>query len=729
LQKAKAALEGAERAVKLQKEALTTAQREAAERHLRTETLRARLSRVETSERDALQLVAQVKAAMACRERLAVAEKSLAELEADKRDLETKLTANAAAKQECDARQKASVPLPIQAALLVGLLGGAIAAALGIGLQVPSGVLAGAIVGSTLFAAGVAAFILRHRKLRGAIQLLRLETDDLAKAREKLLERRNQVLTERGVAQMRVEAARSGRDQAMVMLRDLDVAPDKAGSRLQEVRRELEGIRRELATLEGHQPKHDGFSSADVEAADRAVVRLKEQVLAKTRLLDEARHRCAEARLRCEAANSSAASIDLAGLEQRVNTARMKADGQVAPDPAEAQMRLQRAKQTAAELETTMRVAKGRLSDARSSFEGIADALGQPADQVLAEAEKERKAAEQALEGLEESSSAEEAAAEREFLEAQAAVARLDEGQTMARTKAEAATKARDQARTKREQARATLEALLSSFPNAKLTDAEAALAQARSELESDSGGLITLPESLAAVEALLKQQQAELRRTENELQQARGQLKFVGGTVARDQRDQESQSLDDLKKSAEDLELEYWATKRLLDVLNEEEVKQAAHLGRSLAKPVTDIFAEFTSGRYAQVVLDPGLRFKGVMAKGSERDLASLSVGTRDQLATLVRLALAAHLKSVIVLDDQLAQSDPQRLVWFRDRLRASVGDHNHQIIVITCRPLDYLQPQEMPVPPCDRFETEDGKLAVVDLERVTSSRQTGTA
>jgi len=74
-------------------------------------------------------------------------------------------------------------------------------------------------------------------------------------------------------------------------------------------------------------------------------------------------------------------------------------------------------------------------------------------------------------------------------------------------------------------------------------------------------------------------------------------------------------------------------------------------------------------------------------------------------------------------VLDDQLAQSDPQRLVWFRDRLRASVRDHEHQIIVLTCRPLDYLQPEEMPVPPCGRLETEDCKLAVVDLERLTSS------
>src|SRR5262249_25066332 len=50
LQRAEAALEEAERAVKLQKDALTMAQREAAERHLRKETLRASLSRVETAE-------------------------------------------------------------------------------------------------------------------------------------------------------------------------------------------------------------------------------------------------------------------------------------------------------------------------------------------------------------------------------------------------------------------------------------------------------------------------------------------------------------------------------------------------------------------------------------------------------------------------------------------------------------------------------------------------------
>jgi uncharacterized protein YhaN len=56
-----------------------------------------------------------------------------------------------------------------------------------------------------------------------------------------------------------------------------------------------------------------------------------------------------------------------------------------------------------------------------------------------------------------------------------------------------------------------------------------------------------------------------------------------------------------------------------------------------------------------------------------------------------LVKLALAAQLKSTVVLDDQLVHSDPERQIWFRDALQASVRDFAHQVIVLTCRPDDY--------------------------------------
>jgi DNA repair exonuclease SbcCD ATPase subunit len=722
LKNAEAALENATVAAKSATEALATAQWETAQRDLRKETLRASLIRAETAEREALHAAARADAARACAARLVAAEQSLAALEGEVRDIESRLSVNAGEKQRREAVLVVSTPLPIRAASLVGVLGGAIAAVLGILLKFPGGVLAGLILGSSLLAAGVAALLLRHRARRGAIQLLHREIDDLRTTREALLERRNEVLAKYGVAQVRMDSVRSERDQAVAMVTELDVDRPTAGLRLQQARGELECIRKELATLKGYQSRHDIISCTYVESSDGVVDRLKEEISEKRRMSDEARHRCSEAQVRFEAAAASSLSVDLAGLEQRVAIARMKAPGEAAPDSEEAQARLQLARQTAAKLDLATKVMEGRLSDARSRFEEMAGALGQPADQALAEVEMKRDGAEQALRGLEGTASSEAAEAENEFLEAQADVEHLGTAQTTARTKAEAATLVRDQGRTIREQARARLEVLIPSVPNMNLTDAEETFAQALRGLESDRDGSVSWPDDLAAVEALLEQQQAELRTTENALQEARGELKVVSGAVARDQYDQEKQSLDVLKKSAEDYELEYKATKRLLDVLREEEAKHAAHLGRSLARPVTEIFSEFTSGRYAQVVLDSGLRFRSVTANGGERDQMSLSVGTRDQLATLIRLALAAHLSSVIVLDDQLAHSDPQSLGWFRDRLRASVRNHNHQIIVITCRPLDYLHAEEMPVPPCDRLESADGNLAVVNLERLTS-------
>jgi hypothetical protein len=234
---------------------------------------------------------------------------------------------------------------------------------------------------------------------------------------------------------------------------------------------------------------------------------------------------------------------------------------------------------------------------------------------------------------------------------------------------------------------------------------AQETLAQALRELEETSAP--GLPGNFEESEALL----------------TRRQINQVGGMIAREQRDQEREALEHLEKSGTELELEFCATKRLLDVLKEEEAQHGADLGRCLAGPVTASFLELTdSGRYSQVGFEPGLRVQNVKTNEEDRDWGSLSAGTRDQLATLIRLTLAAHLKSVVVLDDQLAQSDPDRLLWFRDRLRASVRVHGHQIIVITCRPLDYLAPEEMLAATTDKSVSDDGLLTVMDLRRVIS-------
>jgi uncharacterized protein YhaN len=144
----------------------------------------------------------------------------------------------------------------------------------------------------------------------------------------------------------------------------------------------------------------------------------------------------------------------------------------------------------------------------------------------------------------------------------------------------------------------------------------------------------------------------------------------------------------------------------------------EAAHLGRALGEPVGRRFAELTGGRYGKLEFDPllsasGLDVAGV--SGNDDVISALSVGTRDQLATLVRLTIANQLKSAIVLDDHLVQTDATRLAWFREILLKTALET--QVLVFTCRAPDYLLAAEL------RRSTRSGasslgSIHVVDLK-----------
>ena len=110
------------------------------------------------------------------------------------------------------------------------------------------------------------------------------------------------------------------------------------------------------------------------------------------------------------------------------------------------------------------------------------------------------------------------------------------------------------------------------------------------------------------------------------------------------------------------------------------------------MAGPVTTMLADLTGGRYGSIEFSTDLTAGGVIASGAQRELSDLSVGTREQLATLIRLAIAAQLETSLLLDDQLVHSDTERLGWFREELCKSARDRQHQIIVLTCRPGDYI-------------------------------------
>jgi len=76
---------------------------------------------------------------------------------------------------------------------------------------------------------------------------------------------------------------------------------------------------------------------------------------------------------------------------------------------------------------------------------------------------------------------------------------------------------------------------------------------------------------------------------------------------------------------------------------------------------------------------------------------LYALSVGTKEQLATLLRLAIAEQLRSAIVLDDHLVQTDGTRLAWFRQTLRSTAT--TTQVIILTCHPEDYVPREDLPM------------------------------
>jgi hypothetical protein len=216
---------------------------------------------------------------------------------------------------------------------------------------------------------------------------------------------------------------------------------------------------------------------------------------------------------------------------------------------------------------------------------------------------------------------------------------------------------------------------------------------------------LAALPGSPLATQADVDRAADELAGVERELSEAaeeffkaEGALTKVGGAQLREQLSEAQDGLKAARAREREVETDALAWKLLREKLKAAEDGEAAHLGRALGEPVGKRFAELTGGRYSKLEFDPllsasGLEVAGV--SGSDDVISALSIGTRDQLATLVRLTIANQLKSAIVLDDHLVQTDLTRLAWFREMLLKTAL--NTQVVVFTCRALDYLHPDEM--------------------------------
>ena len=180
-----------------------------------------------------------------------------------------------------------------------------------------------------------------------------------------------------------------------------------------------------------------------------------------------------------------------------------------------------------------------------------------------------------------------------------------------------------------------------------------------------------------------------EVSRITEALARLRGALETVGGAYVEEQALQARERLDAVRQREGDLEVEYEAWKLLARTLRKVEEEETAHLGRALVAPVSSRISDLTGGRYGDVAIGPELDAGGIRFAGEERAFSELSVGAREQIALLLRISIAEALGAFVVLDDQLTQTDEDRMAWLRELLEEAAA--RIQIVVLTCHPVDY--------------------------------------
>lgn len=221
------------------------------------------------------------------------------------------------------------------------------------------------------------------------------------------------------------------------------------------------------------------------------------------------------------------------------------------------------------------------------------------------------------------------------------------------------------------------------------------------------------------AAKKLAQSARSDYEANEAEIQRARGRLEQVGGAVARERLRDATEAFELAERQEKETEGDYEAWKLLLEEMKAADAAQASNLGQALAPTVAGLFQTLTQQRYQSVQLGAQLSTEGVVVHGASRPAIRLSVGTREQLSTLYRLALAEYLQTTVVFDDQLVQSDGNRMDWFRALLAEKA--RFFQIIVLTCRPSDYLGTA---TPVLDRpnahADQADGFIRTIDLEQM---------
>ena len=186
------------------------------------------------------------------------------------------------------------------------------------------------------------------------------------------------------------------------------------------------------------------------------------------------------------------------------------------------------------------------------------------------------------------------------------------------------------------------------------------------------------------------------LNATENEKRDLEAELRGLGTIGLGEKISEKCRKMQDARRELKRLELDANAWKLLLHTLLEAQEEERAPLTpliRCLAPYVKLVFPS------AKVHLDENSLKVGNLRREHSvepESFASLSIGTREQVAVLVRLAMADVLREqgkpvMLILDDPLVNSDDTRFEGMSRALRKAAK--HLQILILTCH-ADRYQP-----------------------------------
>jgi len=374
--------------------------------------------------------------------------------------------------------------------------------------------------------------------------------------------------------------------------------------------------------------------------------------------------------------------------------------------------------QHGADLDAAVREAEAEAETAARAVAAVVARAGE-ANTELRLAQQRLEAATQAeldarTEGEDPAAAAEALRTRREALRTRRAEiqARVEAAEQAVRTRLERATQAVSEAGAAAERAVASEATARSALDEARatLTSTEAALGVRREQAQhhdtfAAAERVARAEDALAAhpapdedlsseavdrARATLTEADEALEDAERAVRQQEGALQQVGGQVVRERAQMAREALEDALRQEAEVALDYDGWRLLLGTLREVENETGAHLGRALDSEMSGRLQALSRGRYQGAALGADLETEGVVTAHGVQALDRFSEGVKEQIATLLRVSVAEHLGTTLLLDDHLAQTDPGRSAWFRELLHESA--ETIQVIVLTCRPIDYV-------------------------------------